>query len=546
MQSHYEAGSAEPINRDALTWKPLRLLTFYRLILAGLLTALYFGVPNNPPLGSHNPGLYSLTCSLYLAFSIVAGISARQRRPAYEIQTVLQILVDIAVITLLIHSSGGPESGLGILLIITVATGSLLMPGRMAFLFAAMATMALMGEHIYSTLVSVDPGGGSFTQVGLLGIALFATAGMAYLMARRIHETEALAHRRGIDVANLAMLNAHIVQRLQAGIIVTDSSHRIRLLNETARRLLDLPADCEQLPLAEVSPGLHEKLLEWGKSPKREAGLLEATATGATILPQFTLLETAGGVGALIVLEDTAALAQQAQQMKLASLGRLTASIAHEIRNPLGAISHATQLLGESDGLDAGDQRLMTIIRDHTRRVNGVVENILQLSRPGTTVPQLIVLKPWLEKFADEFTHSGLCDPGQVSITVSPADIRVYMDPSQLHQVVWNLCQNAVYSTNPAGPAAGIRLVGTLAEDAQTAHLDIIDNGPGIEPDMTDKIFEPFFTTRTGGTGLGLYIAREICESNQARLAYRPVETGGSCFRISFPQAGELAAPAYA
>jgi two-component system sensor histidine kinase PilS (NtrC family) len=286
--------------------------------------------------------------------------------------------------------------------------------------------------------------------------------------------------------------------------------------------------------------------MDWRKSPKREASLLEATATGATILPQFTRLGTADGIGALIFLEDTAALAQQAQQMKLASLGRLTASIAHEIRNPLGAISHASQLLSESDALDSGDQRLMAIIRDHTRRVNNVVENVLQLSRPGNTVPQLIELKPWLEKFVDEFTHSGSCRPEQVSINVSPPDISIYMDPSQLHQVVWNLCQNAVHTTNQDGPAVTIRLVGGQADAARGPHLDIIDNGPGIESAMTDKIFEPFFTTRNTGTGLGLYIAREICESNQARLVYRPVNAEGSCFRITFPDTGGLAAPAYA
>ena len=546
MESQYEDSAAELIDRDALTWKPLRLLTFYRLILAGLLTALYYGIPNNPALGSYNPQLYTLTCSVYLAFSFVAGFSARLRKPAYELQTVLQILVDIAAITLLIHSSGGPGGGLGILLIITVATGSLLMPGRMAFLFAAMATMAILGEHIYSTQTILDARSSSYTQAGLLGVALFATAGMAYLMARRIHESEALAHRRGIDIANLAKLNAHIVQRLQAGIIVTDSSHTIRLLNETARKLLGLPANCEQRPLAEVSPPLYKKLLEWRQSPDRKASLLESTATGATILPQFTLLGTADGIGALILLEDTAALAQQAQQMKLASLGRLTASIAHEIRNPLGAISHASQLLNESDALDTGDQRLMTIIRDHTRRVNSVVENVLQLSRPGNTVPQLIDLKPWLEKFVDEFTHSGSCRPGQVSISVSPPDISVYMDPSQLHQVVWNLCQNAVRSTKEDARAVTIRLVGARTDASRGPHLDIIDNGPGIEPAMTDKIFEPFFTTRNTGTGLGLYIAREICESNQARLVYRPDSAGGSCFRITFPETGGLATPVYA
>jgi len=539
-------GAMAPKNRDTLTWKPLRLLTFYRLILAGLLTVLFFGIPDNSALGTYKPDLYTLTCVFYLAFSVAAGFTARLRRPGYELQTVIQILVDIAAITLLIFASGGPAGGLGILLIITVAAGSLLMPGRMAFLFAAMAAMAIMGEQIYSTLLLQIPRSSGYTEAGLLGAALFATASMAYLMARRIHESETLARRRGIDIANLAKLNAHIVQRLQAGIIVTDSLHQIRLLNDTARKLLDLPADCENRPLAEISPPLYNKLMDWRQAPGRETSLLVSEATGASILPQFTLLGTADGIGALIFLEDTAAMAKQAQQMKLASLGRLTASIAHEIRNPLGAISHATQLLNESSELGNDDQRLMTIIRDHTRRVNSVVENVLRLSRPGSNLPQLIGLQDWLGKFMDEFIHSGNCRPDQASISVNPADLEIYMDPSQLHQVMWNLCQNAVHHTGADGMPVKIQLVGGRSDTTHAPYLDIIDNGPGIDPAMTDQIFEPFFTTKNSGTGLGLYIAREICESNQARLAYQAGVAGGSCFRITFQDTGELAVSALA
>ncbi len=532
--------------RDALTWKPLRLLTFYRLILAGMLMVLFFGLADNSALGEANPALYTLTCTLYLGFSLVAGFMARLRRPGYELQTIVQILIDILAITLLIHASGGPASGLGILLIITAATGSLLMPGRMAFLFAAVAAMAILCEQIYSTLVIQLPREGGYTQSGLLGAALFATASLAYLMARRIHASEALARRRGVDIANLAKLNAHIVQRLQAGILVTDHRHTIRLINDTARKLLDIPKDGEGRALAELSPALYEKLMQWRSFPDKEAGLLKSAANATTILPQFTLLGTADGLGALIFLEDTAALARQAQQMKLASLGRLTASIAHEIRNPLGAISHAAQLLNESDALDHEDHRLMAIIREHTRRVNTVVENVLQLSRPGASIPQRIALLPWLEKFRDEFIHSGHCSADQIAITVKPKDIEVYMDPSQLHQVVWNLCQNAFHHVKLADLPVKLQLMGVQTDIHHAPHLDIIDNGTGIEPDMAEQIFEPFFTTKSGGTGLGLYISREICESNQARLSYQPAPDGGSCFRITFPYHQALPVPTFA
>ena len=529
----HEESTADLAGRDSLTWKPLRLLSFYRLILAGLLTILFYGL-SDTGFGSANPTLYTLTCIVYIGFSLAAGFTARIRRPSYQTQAVGHILVDILAITLLIHASGGPASGLGILLIITVATGSLLLPGRMAFLFAAVAAMAMFGEHIYSTFFIDLKRDSDYTRTGMLGIALFATAVLTYLMARRIHASESLAYRRGIDIANLAKLNAHIVQRLQAGIIVTDHQHDIRLMNETARKLLGLDTDAENRPLAEVSPRLYRKLMQWRESPDIESSTMVSEESGASILPQFTLLGTADGIGALIFLEDTASMQRQAQQMKLASLGRLTASIAHEIRNPLGAISHAAQLLEESEDLAGDDHRLTAIIGDHTRRVNTVVENVLQLSRPGTSSPQHIILKDWLHDFADEFTRSGNCTADRIAISVDPADLEAYMDPSQLHQVVWNLCQNAVHHGESDLPVS-IRLEATHSVTSGVPQLDILDNGRGIQAEMADKIFEPFFTTRRSGTGLGLYMARDICESNQARLSYHEAPGGGSCFRIAFP-----------
>jgi two-component system sensor histidine kinase PilS (NtrC family) len=536
----------DPYAHDTLTWEPLRLLTFYRLILAGLLTVLYFSITDSTLLGIQHPRIYAVTCIAYLAFSLVAGFTTRLRKPGYELQAVTQVLTDIAVISLLIFTSGGLASSLGVLLIISVASGSILLPGRMAFLFAAVASIAVMGGQVYSSLLGESTRTTGYTQAGLLGIALFATAALTYLLVRRIHESEALARRRGIDVANLSRLNALIVQRLQAGIIVTDHEHRIHLINETARKLLGLPPSATGQPLATLSPALFKRLENWRRTHDQEPALLKDETTAVNVLAHFTRLGTVEGIGALIFLEDTAIMAKQAQQMKLASLGRLTASIAHEIRNPLGAISHAAQLLDESQSLDDGDRRLTTIIGDQTRRVNTVLENVLQLSRPGTSMPQHFRLHDWLEKFTDEFTHSGSCPEEQISIEGDPADMEVYMDPSLLHQVVWNLCQNAVRHAGREQAGFRLKLTGSRSGSSRRPQLDIIDNGTGIEPDMADKIFEPFFTTRSSGTGLGLYIAREICESNQATLTYVPAPGGGSCFRITFPDSEGLSVAALA
>ncbi len=545
MQQSSAERVMEPEDIDSLTWKPLRLLTFYRVILAGLLTVLYLTIGNQTSLGIEQPALFRLTCICYLLFSLLVGFTTRLRYPGYRLQTITQVLVDIAAITLLIFASGGPSSGIGILLIISVATGSILLPGRMAFLFAAVATMALMGEQFYRSLLPGAQGTAGYTHTGLLGLVLFATAALTWLVVGRIRYSEALARQRGIDIANLARLNDYIVQRLQAGIIVTDHNHNVRLMNDTARKLLDYHFSADGTALENISQPLYEQLMAWRKSSQHEPTLLKGSAIGNNILPHFTLIGTGDGVGAMIYLEDTAAMEKQAQQIKLASLGRLTASIAHEIRNPLGAISHATQLLGEENVLADADRRLMAIIGDNTARVNAIVENILELSRPGTAVPQTVLLKDWLARFVDEFGHSGMCAPEQIRCSVEPQDLEIRMDPSQLHQVVWNLCQNSIHHADNIMPLQ-LTLAASNAGGSRAPHLDIMDNGPGIDPDMADKIFEPFFTTRSGGTGLGLYIAREICESNQARLEYLASPEGGSCFRITFPVSKQLPLASFA
>jgi two-component system sensor histidine kinase PilS (NtrC family) len=545
MQAVTDENAAAREASYAQTWKPLRLLSFYRVILASLLAILFFGLRDEASFGLVHPGVYGIVSIAYLLFSLLAGFSARLRKPGFEIQASSQVLADIGAITLLMFASGGPASGLGILLIISVATGSILLAGRMALLFAAFATIAIMGEFFYSDWLSDGARSSGYTQVGLLGLTFFATAVLTSLLVRRIHESEALARSRGIDIANLAKLNAHIVQRLQAGIIVTDDQDNIRLINDTARNLLHVTDNHDEQSLKSLSPALFEKLLEWRKTPGSEPTLLLQGADKGSVLPHFTQLGTDAGLGALIFLEDTAAIIHQTQQIKLASLGRLTASIAHEIRNPLGAISHAAQLLNEADTLTGEDSRLMSIIDDNTGRVNAIVENILQLSRPVKSVPQTIPLAQWLEKFVDEFTQSGNCAPEQISFDIEPAGLEIQIDPSLLHQVVWNLCQNAMQHAGQTD-AVQLRLVAGRLQPSGAPHLDIMDNGTSIAHEMTDKIFEPFFTTRSSGTGLGLYIAREICESNRAHLEYLPQSQGGSCFRITFPESRQLPVTAFA
>ncbi|MFA7387653.1 MAG: ATP-binding protein [Thiohalobacteraceae bacterium] len=520
------APSLDADRRDSLTWKPLRLLTLYRLILAGLLTGLFFVLPQSRSLGDDAPWLFGLTSLGYLGFALVAGFAARLRRPGYVLQVVGQILVDIVVIVLLMHAGGGLGSGLGILLILAVAAGALLLPGRMAYFFAAVGTLALLIELGLSILT--DPGASGLTRAGMLGAALFTTAIIAHLLARRIRETEELAEQRGVDLANLSRLNEHVIQRLQSGILVVDENNHLHLMNDTAWVMLQAPRGRAGGPLHELSPELGIQLQRWRSEKDFVPEIFTPELSQASLLPRFTALGASRDKAVLIFLEDTAALAQQAQQMKLAALGRLTASIAHEIRNPLGAISHAGQLLAESPHLDSGEQRLTEIIRTHSQRMNSIIEDVLQLSRRGQIHPKELDLKVWLQEFIGELTRCERLRSEQVCLSSPDGDFPIRFDPGHLQQVVWNLSRNALQH---GGGALELRL-GTTA--ARMPCLDVLDRGSGIDETVEPQIFEPFFTTSTSGTGLGLYLSRELCELNRARLTYEPRSGGGSRFRVSF------------
>jgi two-component system sensor histidine kinase PilS (NtrC family) len=196
-------------------------------------------------------------------------------------------------------------------------------------------------------------------------------------------------------------------------------------------------------------------------------------------------------------------------------------------------MSHAGQLLAESEALSEDDLRLTEIIRSHAERVSHIIDNILQLSRRESSRPERFELGPWLEDFAEEFTRTLELQEGELSITGSLDGLEVRMDPSHLRQVLWNLCDNAVKYASETGGILVELQCGKTQRTGQP-YLEVLDQGHGVEPATVDKIFEPFYTDRSGGTGLGLYISRELCELNRATLVYQPRETGGSIFRIVF------------
>lgn len=526
-----EAGTDDPADT---AWRSLAVFFSYRLLLAVLLIYLYYYGPPARLLGRSAPELYSLTSIVYLGMVLASGVLLLRRLPAAELQAAMMLFVDVAAITLLMHASGGVQTGLGMLLAVSIAAGSLLLAGPTALLFAALATLAILAEQVFTDF---NQAGATvaYPQAGLLGASFFAIAVLAHVLSRRLSRSEQLVSQQELDLANLEQLNSYVVQHMETGILVVDQTGDIRLCNESAWYLLGMPDAHTGDPLERASQQLADQLRKHNGNDRAEAQFFRPVAGGRELQASFSPLGNKGRGGSVVIIEDTASITQRAQQIKLASLGRLTASIAHEIRNPLGAISHAQQLLGETPGLNAGEQRLIEIIRSNSERVNGIVENVLQLSRRTPTRPEQIHLQLWLKHLLYEFAENEQIDHQQVVLQITPADTWVRADPAQLRQIVINLCENAVRHFDAELQELTVRVAGGVTRESGGPFIDIMDNGPGIKADVGRQIFEPFFTTRNTGTGLGLYIARELSESNRINLEYMSLPTGGSCFRISFP-----------
>jgi two-component system sensor histidine kinase PilS (NtrC family) len=517
----------------------LRLYLAYRFLLAlGLL--LMFASGEGPSiLGSHLPELFALTTLAYLGLTLVSMVFFYLGFLKPATSCYIAIFVDIVAIVLLTHASGGVSSGLGSLLAVSIAWASVSLVGRTALLFAALATLGVMTEQLYGQLADTFTRT-AYTHAGLLGTSFFALALLAHQLSQRLQRSEQLAHQRGFDLANLAELNEYVIQHLQAGVVVVDEDERVRLMNDSAWYLLGMPEGARGRALIETSPALAAQLAAWRADRRGQRPSFRPVTGGRDLRADFTPLGEQGSRGALIFLEDTALVTERAQQLKLASLGRLTASIAHEIRNPLGAISHAAQLMQESGEMEPTDRRLADIIQQNSGRLNDVVENVLRLSRRHEPAAQALALRPWLEKQAEHLLPGLGVAPSQVEIDVAPDDVSVYVDPGQLQQILAVLLENAVRHFAGSPEDLRINLSAKVSREAGGPYLDVVDNGPGIKPEEAGKLFEPFYTTRPTGTGLGLYIARELAETNRCRLDHVPLASRGACFRLSLPDARDL------
>lgn len=507
-------------------WRSLRYFNFYRLTLASLLVFVAGVFGSSLALGAHHLLLFFGSSVLYLAAVLLSFISWQLRWPRFTWQLAIQIGVDITGLSVLSYASGGIKSNVDLLLLVSLAAAGLISRGKITLFFASLASMAVLLEHSYAVLHD-DADGAQYVQVGLLCMAYFAVAWLAHTLAKYAVDSQQLAQRRGRDLVSLSEANRLVMRDMQDGVLVVDGLGGIMQMNLRAEHLLRKIAGMGS-PLSESFPLLFWHYTKWKQTGAANRDILHLDM-GLQARLRFVSIEQEAAHGAVIFLEDMQRVQAEAQQIKLAALGRLTANIAHEVRNPLSAISYAAELMREERG-DIKHQRLLQIVLDNTLRINQIVQDVMQLNRRDRVQPEVVDLDAMLKTFVGEFALAERIEPGVMVLEGMPA-VEVSFDRGHFRQVLWNLCRNAL--RYGSGLPGSVML--TMSAGDGPALLAIRDDGPGIPPEHCGKLFEPFFTTAPEGTGLGLYIAKELCEANGARLEYHALEgQAGACFHITF------------
>jgi two-component system, NtrC family, sensor histidine kinase PilS len=509
--------------------RELYLFALYRVLEAGLLALLVFGpVATLQPQAGHT-ALVTWVSISYFAISLLLLIQARKAK-TLAVPTLVGVGIDILVAALIAHAVPSAASGVALMLLFNVGSASLLLSLRMGLIVAALASAGLAGAYLWTLLVEqqqLRP----MAELMMFTVSFLAIATLTHQLRVQMRATEALAERRGAEAVRLAEINELIIRRMRTGVLLVNWEAEIRLANEAAMLLLGEGAAGSRR-LAEAAPELALRLSEWLRNGLGNDTPLRLGGDQFEVVPRFARL-LADSRDTLIFLDDTSLVSRRAESLTLAAMGRFSASLAHEIRNPLAAISYAAQLLEESRDLPDGDRRMVQIIHQQCMRTNSIVESVLGLARRERATAEHIELVSFLRSFIEEFRQSVPDETDNITLAAPQPLVPALVDPKHLHQIVTAMVQNARRHGHLPGEAARITLNAYRLDDAPV--IDIVDRGPGIPEAVVPQLFRPFFTTSEHGTGLGLYIARELCRANGASLDYVPVPGGGCCFRISMP-----------
>ncbi|KAA9129761.1 HAMP domain-containing histidine kinase [Marinihelvus fidelis] len=500
----------------ALTLRVLRYLNGFRLFVALALGAAFIGGLLTQGINFTNTTLAAAVLLVYFGFAVVFIIVRPQDEQGVRDMALQSLLLDVLLMALLLNTF----DGLAVLLVFTGAAAGIVLPLRLALLIAGLASLAVLSGPTIAYMggaTSAD----DFLTGGVFGVIIFIITTLTHILANWAREFRLIAEQQLLTLTRLEQINELVIRRLRSGVLAVGPDGHIKMMNESAWFLLGSPPAARRA-LEDISPELKRALDEWMGDPRLEPETLNLNASQAQVVPKFVSVPAGNEISVVVFLEDNDVVSQRALEMSSVSLARLSTSIAHEVRNPLSAISHAAQLLEEDDGLTADQDKLITIIRNNVKRTNGIIENILQMSRREKSQHEIFAIAPWLEELREEFNTAYRDYPFRLELPRGNPEetgkLSVMFDRSQLHQVLWKLMENALQhlGDNRHRPELVLRL--GHEHDSGFCKVSVEDNGEGIEEEKMVDIFQPFYTTRKEGSGLGLYIARQLVEANQAEL----------------------------
>lgn len=508
----------------------VRALGFFNLLRFGLgsffLAMIYFKA-NDSNLGTVNPNLF-FSAAVTLTFSSFAYFAwTNASRETFNLLTFFQFLIDILCVTAVIHSSGGMTSSINMLLLINVAAGSVVMRYQYGVTLALIAIFLLTGEHFYSILEHDQKQ--NFQRLAIICAAILTTSLLISAIANRARIAEAKADRQNESILALSAINNALVQDLDIGILVVDRAGRIETSNAASLDLLGHEDPSSASKLEHIHSDLAHRYKLWLQGKSESIVQVYNKINGDAIHLE---LERFGKKGSLtkITINSRKEIQEKAHQMTLAAMGRMATGIAHEVRNPLMTISSASELLASKRYASKNDVRAIKMISDNCERINNLIEEILNVGRNSETHAEDIDLLKWLKSFLYDYCSYGNIPLSSIKLYCQPLIVRFSIQ--HLHQVATNLCDNAFRYGDPSEEQP----LQVVAREYKNRYvIDFVSPGEKIRDDLVEKIFEPFFSTgkKQGGTGLGLYLCREICALNMAKLSYVQTYTDRNCFRIT-------------
>jgi two-component system sensor histidine kinase PilS (NtrC family) len=563
-----ESDGAGPVPADTTRRRIVRLMVARMVLSLGVFAValVFVGVGGEDEEGVAR-GLYGTIAFAFLATGVYAGVFRFIRRSARF--GAVQLATDIGIVTSLVFFSGGADSIFSFLYLPITVYGAVLFDRRGAYGAAVLAS-ACYGAVLLSAepieVASVLQGTKSFERVYALWVvhasALLLVALLSSALARELRRAGEALSETASDLVRLRHLHQHTVDSLASGLLTTDNDGRVRSLNPEGERISGCTlAEALGRDLEEVLPGVREALLVGRETPS--GGRLRARLALPQADGQVRHLGLASSIlrdgegspnGWVVIFQDVTEVVAMEQELRrserLAGVGQLAADIAHEIRNPLAAISGSVEMLNAGlgeDGADPEPRRLMSIVLREIDRLNDLITEFLQFARPAPAKRVPLDLGAVVEELAGMFQVA--CPDGVTLELQLGRDLMVLADSTQLRQVLWNLLLNAVQAMPDGGC---IRVgVGEAGPEPQEAagegrneqpreggfvEVEVGDSGVGIAPEVLDRIFDPFFTTKSGGSGLGLATVHRIVEANGGNLRVESQVGRGSVFRVRFPR----------